>query len=50
MDYIPKTNWVYGEVLGHAAMNRIEGGLGFALDQVTAQAHSSVQWFILFEL
>lgn len=44
MNYIPKTDWVYGEVLGHEAMNRIEGGIGFALEKTTGVATLNADW------
>lgn len=44
MNYIPKTDWAYGEVLGHTDMNRIEGGVGFALEKVTSQAILNTDW------
>lgn len=44
MDYTPKTDWVYGEILSHTAMNRIEGGVGFALEKVTALATLNADW------
>lgn len=44
MDYIPKTNWVYGEILSHEAMNRIEGGIGFAVEQTTGVATLNADW------
>lgn len=46
MDYIPKTDWEYGEVLSHTAMNRIEAGLGFALEKTTAQATLNTDWAV----
>lgn len=44
MDYIPKTDWVEGEILGHTDMNRLEGAVGFALEQVTANATLNADW------
>lgn len=44
MDYIPKTDWASGEVLGHEDMNRIEGAVGFALEKVTGIATLNTDW------
>lgn len=44
MDYTPKTDWIRGEVLGHEDMNRIEVGLGFALEKTMVNATLNADW------
>lgn len=46
MDYTPKIDWVRGEVLGHEDMNRIETGIGFSINQVTANAELNADWSV----
>lgn len=44
MDYVAKTDWVEGEKLYHTDMNRIEGGLSFALGRVSDSATLNADW------